>query len=463
MDATLDSPKAAPPALGTILANKYELVSVLGQGGMGVVYEALHRKLGQRFAVKMLRAELMDDEKYVARFEREARLAARLRSEHTVRIFDVDSTPSGVPYMVMELLDGRDLAGEVDARGDVPPSELVVWMRQVCLAVQEAHDAGVIHRDLKPSNVFLCTAGDRTIAKVLDFGISKALHGSAGDLTATTTQDGVVGTPRYMSPEQVRGAEKIDGRSDIWAIGVMMYRVLAGTYPFDGASGAQIAVAIANDTAVNLRVHRPELPGSLVAIVMKALAKRPEDRFASAAELANALEPLCNVSTPTRARTSTPPASLASVTVRGLTSPTLGDPPPTASPRRSRWALLGAFTVVLAVLGVAIPLVASRARSAGRHVAVEPAPPVLASVALPPSVTAPAAVVQPLPPAAAALSVAATAPPVSADLGAPGSVVPAASPPTRKAPERRPKSRPAPPASAAPSTSAVPASDPLHL
>jgi eukaryotic-like serine/threonine-protein kinase len=452
MNATLDSTKAALPALGCILADKYELVSVLGQGGMGIVYEALHRKLAQRVAIKVLLPEFLADTKQVARFEREARLAARLRSEHTVRIFDVDSTPAGVPYIVMERLEGRDLADEVDARGDVSPSELVLWMRQICAAVEEAHRAGIIHRDLKPSNVFLCKVGDRTVAKVLDFGISKALHGSIGDVTATTTQDRVVGTPRYMSPEQVRGAAEVDGRSDIWAIGVMMYRVLAGTYPFDGASGAQIAVAISNDTAVNLRVHRPELPGSLVAIVMKALERRPEDRFASAGELACALESLCSPSTP--AWGSSDPASWASVTVHGLTISTVDGPRAPAPPRRARWSLLGGLGVAFAIGAAAVPLVASRAASASRH-AFADADPAPASAVAPLPLTPSAEIsrtVVPTTPTAVAPSPSASAAVVSAPA--------ATSPPSRRGPERRPAHRPASPA---PSASAAPTSDPQHI
>ena len=460
MDATLDSPKAALPAVGSTLANKYELVSVLGTGGMGVVYAALHRRLAQRVAIKMLRAEFLTDSKHVTRFEREARLAARLRSEHTVRIFDVDSTPAGVPYMVMELLEGRDLADEVDARGEVPPSELVLWMRQICVAVQEAHQAGVIHRDLKPSNVFLCKQGDRTMAKVLDFGISKALQGGVGDFTASTTQDAMVGTPRYMSPEQVRGVGEIDGRSDIWAIGVMMYRVLAGTYPFDGASSAQIAVAIANNTAVSLRAHRPELPGSLVAVVMKAIAKRPEDRFASAEELGAALAPFCDASDPSPARPSSHPVSLASITVRGLTSPTLGQPHVAAPPRRARLVVLGVLGVVLVLSAIALPLVASRRRAAASPpVAADLDPPPQASIAS--SVALSAAVASAAPAVSTAVATTA-APPASSPALSPA-LSPASSPASsqgRKAAPSRPRSRPV---QAAPSASAAPVNDPLHL
>jgi serine/threonine protein kinase len=271
---------------GDTIAGKYTVSEVLGRGGVGVILAAVHQRLGHRVAIKMLLPEHLALPGMIERFEREARVACVLRSPHAVRVMDVDATPEGVPYIVMELLVGRDLAKEAKL-GPIPLSHLVDWIVQSCSAVDEAHALGIVHRDLKPSNIFLSHDGEDRIAKVVDFGASKLV--SLGETTGST--GAIFGTPHYMSPEQVRSSRHVDGRADVWALGVVMYRLLSGRFPFEAESASALAVAIATEPPVGLDVRRPELPAPLVRAIMRALEKRPDKRFTTAAELAEALAP----------------------------------------------------------------------------------------------------------------------------------------------------------------------------
>jgi serine/threonine-protein kinase len=272
---------------GDRIADKYEVVRVVGEGGMGVVYEVVHSRLQQRAAIKMLlpRVQAMPD--VVARFEREARAACRLRSRHAVRITDVDHDELGRAYMVMEYLDGHDLAFELHQRGRLPVAEAVDVVLQACAAMAEAHASGVVHRDLKPSNLFLVNEGGERIVKVLDFGISKLAGDGEAHITSTFA---TMGTPLYMSPEQVRSAKNVDARTDIWALGVILFESIAGERPFQGTTTAA-AAAIVADPAPLLRSLEPSAPEALEAIVSRALAKRQEDRFPDVRAMAEALSP----------------------------------------------------------------------------------------------------------------------------------------------------------------------------
>jgi serine/threonine-protein kinase len=296
-------------APGDVVAGKYEVLQVLGQGGMGLVVAAVHRRIDQYFAIKLLLPELVSQPGAVSRFEREARAAGALRSPHAVQVFDVDATPEGVPYIVMELLEGHDLSREIAERGEIPVNELVDWIIQSCSAIEEAHSLGIVHRDLKPSNIFLAQQeGGERIAKIVDFGISKLLDAT----DRTTSTEGAFGTPQYMSPEQVRGTKTIDGRSDLWSLGVIMYRVLTKEFPFGTQSASGLAVAIATEPAAPLGDRRPELPGTLTSAVMRLLEKKPEDRFQTAAELAAVLEPFGRGRKPLVPRVSRPSMSNSS-------------------------------------------------------------------------------------------------------------------------------------------------------
>ena len=274
------------PAAGDKLAGKYEIVRIIGEGGMGVVYEAMHLRLQQKVAIKLLQPRVLYMPDVVARFEREARAACRLRSRHAVRILDVDQTPAGLAYMVMEYLEGHDLSEELNRRIRLSVAESVDFVLQACVAMAEAHASGVVHRDLKPSNLFIVQEGARRVIKVLDFGISKMTTEGEAHVTSTFA---TMGTPLYMSPEQIRSAKNVDARTDIWSLGVILYELLVGERPFAGTTTAA-AAAIVADEPVRLSV-RIDLPPALEQVVLTALAKKPEDRYRDVRSFAEALEP----------------------------------------------------------------------------------------------------------------------------------------------------------------------------
>ncbi len=251
---------------------------------MGVVFEALHERIQQRVAIKMLLPEVLEIEDVVSRFEREARAAGQLRSENAARVLDVDISSQGVPFMVMEFLDGNDLSAVLEARLQLPIPESVDYVLQACNAMAEAHAAGIIHRDLKPSNLFLC-GGDRPIVKVLDFGISKIENDK--DTRVTSTQ-ATVGTPLYMSPEQIRSAKHVDTRTDIWSLGIILYELICGKTPFEGSTAAA-AAAICIDQPPRMSTFRSDVPPELERIILIALAKNAHERYQDVQSLAAAI------------------------------------------------------------------------------------------------------------------------------------------------------------------------------
>jgi eukaryotic-like serine/threonine-protein kinase len=282
-------PKETParPAVGDVVAERYRLVREIAQGGMAVVFEAVHVRLRQRVALKVLLPDVGDREA-TRRFELEARVSASLQNPNVVHVVDVDRTESGLPFMAMELLVGRDLQSELDTHKKLPVHLAVDIAMQVCDGMAEAHGRGVVHRDLKPPNVFLCELGptvDRRLVKVLDFGISKVESAKKH-----TTRFDVFGTPYYMSPEHVRSAAEVDARSDIWSLGVLLFEMLTGRLPFEGTQTG-VMVSIAQDPPTRPTAIVPELPPSLEAIVLRCLAKNPWERFSTMEELRAALAP----------------------------------------------------------------------------------------------------------------------------------------------------------------------------
>ena len=277
----------ALPALGTTLAGKYRIDRVLGEGGMGIVYEAFHLRLQQRVAIKMLLPLVLADPEFVARFEREARAIATLESPHVAKILDVDTSPEGLPYMVIEYLDGHDLAEELTTRGRFPVAEAAALVLEACVPIAEAHALGVVHRDLKPSNLFLATKGAQRRLVLIDFGVSKVLADSATKMTSSFQG---LGTPHYMSPEQIRCPSNVDQRSDVWSLGIILYELLTGTTPFNGAATSVIAAIVADPLPLP-RTFRPDIPESLQSVVMHALEKDVDKRFQDIASMAAALAP----------------------------------------------------------------------------------------------------------------------------------------------------------------------------
>jgi eukaryotic-like serine/threonine-protein kinase len=285
---TVSGPDLKGLQIGELFAGKFRIERLLGQGGMGAVYLGMHEGLRKRLAIKVLLGEIADNPEAVARFMNEAQASANIQSPHVVRVDDVAKTDGGMPYMVMEYLEGQDLAQLLEVRKVLPPEEAVDYVLQALEAVHQAHEARIVHRDLKPSNLFLTKRPDGSaIVKVLDFGISKMAQGEqSGALTSTRS---MLGSPLYMSPEQLRSSKSVDSRADIWALGVIMYELLTGTLPYVGEGLGELFAAILEQDAPGLRERNPNLDPGLEAVVMKCLKKKKEERWESVAELAAAL------------------------------------------------------------------------------------------------------------------------------------------------------------------------------
>lgn len=273
---------------GKILLGKYRIDSVLGAGGMGFVLAATHLRMGGSVALKMLLPELALDPTFVERFVREAHAAARIKSEHVARVLDVETLDDGLPLIVMELLEGHDLGEEVQLKGPVPLQVAADYVLQACEALAEAHSKGIVHRDLKPANLFLTQRADGSrLVKVMDFGIAKALAESESD-SLTATQD-VVGSPLYMSPEQLRSSKDVDARTDIWSLGVILYELVSADLPFVGPSSAAVLAAVAADRPRPIQELLPQAPAAFVRLLERALEKDPEERHANVADFAREL------------------------------------------------------------------------------------------------------------------------------------------------------------------------------
>jgi serine/threonine protein kinase len=271
---------------GDVLAGKYRVDRVLGVGGMGVVVAAHHLHLDERVAIKFLLPEALSNPEAVARFDREARAAVKIKSEHVARVIDVGKLASGAPYMVMEYLDGRDLSVWLKERGPLPVEQAVDFVLQACEAIAEAHAMGIVHRDLKPANLYCIRRPDGALAiKVLDFGISKATGASMG-MTATQS---VMGSPLYMSPEQMESSKAVDARGDIWALGIILFELVTGRVPFDGLAITELVLKIVTAQPPTLHGNVPNVPAGLDRIIHRCLEKKRDDRYASVSELANDL------------------------------------------------------------------------------------------------------------------------------------------------------------------------------
>jgi serine/threonine protein kinase len=270
---------------GTVVAERFRLVRMLGEGGMGSVWLAHHEKLDMACAVKFISADVASAEGVRERFEREAKIAAQIKSPHVVQVLDY-GVSEGVPYIAMEYLDGQDLAQRLAERGRLSPDEAVSVVAQVARALAKAHAAGLVHRDLKPENVFLVRDDDHELVKVLDFGIAKAQTPMPDVNTRTGT---LMGTPRFMSPEQAQGMKNLDHRSDLWSLGVIAFRSIVGVLPFDSdAIGDLMMRIIVHPLPVPSQIL-PGLPPSFDAWWMRAAARDPAHRFQNAKDLADAL------------------------------------------------------------------------------------------------------------------------------------------------------------------------------
>ena len=450
---------------GTILAGKFRVERVLGQGNMGVVLLATHLQLDQQVALKFLLPSALSQSELEARFAQEARAAAKIKSEHVVRVIDVNVLDNGAPYIVMEYLEGIDLAKMLARRGPMPVAQAVSHVLQACEALAEAHAAGIVHRDLKLSNLFVASYPDGApCIKVLDFGISKYnIPGSDPDLSMTSTA-AVMGSPLYMSPEQMRSTRNVDGRSDIWALGIILYELVSGRVPFDAQTMPLLCSMVLQDEPPPLGPRVRGLPKGFEAVVLRCLAKDRNQRFQNVHELARALAEFApadaqrSLDRIARLAGSDPPLSGARGTTEVLSQSPIEQSPfaGTVHPKHKGWAAGVAVALLIAVVvgvwrwsgagnGVAGNAGFSQAPAAG---AANPAP------------VAPA-----LPEPARA------APAVPAPIAAPAAPTLAA-PPQAVTPARRPKTkaarRPAAPATPAPAPApsepaATPAAKPNPL
>ncbi len=288
----------APPST-SLVAGKYQLLGIIGRGGMGSVWEGKHVSLGTRVAIKFIEKEYAESKEARARFDNEARAAATIQSKHAIQIFDHGVTDDGKPYIVMEMLQGDPLDKRLERLGRLPLQDVARILNQVCRALQRAHDGGIVHRDLKPENIFLVRTpdDDEDVAKVLDFGIAK-IRGTAGSapLSNSTKTGAVLGTPYYMSPEQARGMRDIDHRTDLWSLGVIVFKCVTGVLPFEGESLGDLLVKICTTPVPVPSQVLPGLSHAFDAWFARALDRDPQKRFATASEMSDALSYACGVS-----------------------------------------------------------------------------------------------------------------------------------------------------------------------
>jgi serine/threonine-protein kinase len=280
----------SPLQVGEIVAGKYRIEREIGRGGMGIVLCATHLQLEHLVAIKVMRRDLLEDDQALTRLLVEARAAARIRSEHVARVLDVGTLDNGSPFIVMEYLEGEDLADLLERQGPLDVEQAVLFMLQSCEALAEVHVAEMVHRDLKPGNLFIHRLPDGSpTLKIVDFGISKYIGGSAGERAATTSQQ-VLGSPYYMAPEQMR-ADAVDERSDIWALGTILFEMLTGRTPFVGETLPEVYAAVFGGTPPAVDALKPGIPPGLDDVVQRCLEKDPAQRFCDVADLAEALAP----------------------------------------------------------------------------------------------------------------------------------------------------------------------------
>jgi serine/threonine-protein kinase len=411
-------PGVVPP--GTVLLGKYHVERVIGVGGMGAVVAARHLQLEEQVAIKFLLPATAEQPEIVQRFLREARAAIKIRSEHCVRILDVGELETGEPYMVMEYLDGQDLARLLERNGPLPIADAVDWVLQVAEALAEAHTMGIVHRDLKPANLFLTRRADGTPSlKVLDFGISKQT--SAGtDVASVTNTQTLLGSPRYMSPEQMRSTRDVDARADIWALGAVVHELISGRPPFDADTMTALCAAILQDPPAPLRANRPDAPVRLEAAILRALEKERARRYQNVAELAFALAPfgtpssaasaeriarILGVPSGTLASPVRPPMPVHAAAVTGaspLAATTGGSVTDAGVRRPATGAVLAIAGAVVALLGVGAASAVALRRHASSAAEVLHGPGGASAAGFGPSPSSPAA--SPAPPPTASLA-----------------------------------------------------------
>jgi serine/threonine protein kinase len=339
--------------VGTVLADRYEIVRRIGEGGMGAVYEARHTVIGKRVAVKVLLEKFLEKPDLVARLLQEARLASSIGHENIVDVTDFGTTTDGRAFVVMEFLEGESLAQLVIRDAPLPVERSLRITRQVASALGAAHAKGIVHRDVKPENVYLVRRGDADFVKVVDFGVSKAVHATdeSPEWQRLTRTGMVLGTPLYMSPEQARGGEDVDSRADIWAVGVMLYECLTGEVPFRAPNYLGVISQVLTKEATSPTGLRPELgiPPAVETVVMRALEKDRERRYQRMSDLERDLDRILGGDHDIASRAADP------------------ETPPAPAVLRTRWHL-----AIAAVLVIGVGLAVALARTEGSRPAVPP-------------------------------------------------------------------------------------------
>jgi serine/threonine-protein kinase len=469
---------STPIRAGDLIRQKYRVERVLGQGGMGVVVAAWHLHLDRRVAIKFLLPEMLAHPSIVERFLREGRAASAIEGEHVARVMDVDTLDDGTPYLVMEYLDGHDLAHLLQSGTRVSVGQAVSWVLEACVAIERAHRLGIVHRDLKPANLFLATTPEGSVRlKVLDFGISKTLAAGAAGLTQAAFG---MGSTEYMSPEQCLSARDVDTRTDIWALGVILYQLLTLRVPYSGDTPTQVYVEIMARPPAPPRMYRPDAPQELEAVILGCLERELARRIPTVSALVQRLAPFSSHAPPadplarsgsdlrisssglpggTVAMAQSNPAEPRTSPLEGMgpaprgstTGVVASDPRPRPPPARATWPLVVVGGVVLAL---AIAFTLSLAGRVRERAHASDAPEAATAAPLPPPSATPEP--QAPPPSAAPPALPASFPPVvtAATAAAPAPRVPTtrARPPSPPVAPVAPAAKPAapPPAKAPP-------------
>jgi len=450
---------------GDVLAGKYRVERVLGEGGMGVVVAATHLALDERVALKLMRADAMMREDGIQRFLREARAAVKLKSEHVARVQDVGTLDDGTPYIAMEYLEGSDLSRVLDERGTLPVDEAVDYLLQACDAIAEAHARGIVHRDLKPANLFITQGRDgKPLVKVLDFGISKVnvLGDRPESMTSSAT---LLGSPVYMSPEQMKSSRDVDGTTDIWSLGIILYEAVGGRVPFDEQTMGALMAKVLTEPPPDLTSLNERIPSELARVVARCLEKEPAQRYASIADLAVDLAPFAPGSAEGRVARIMSMRPLSLATAPGSLTPPGSTPSLASSPSlRESASILGvaatqalsdskAITAaqpparknaaIFAAIAVATGVVAVAAFLGTRSAAPPPIPQAPTLAAAGPSAAAPTPAAPAPPPSATAAPPAASAVPASPSAAtATATTTPSSSAIPPRSPAPRPASHP---------------------